>query len=298
MLFLAKGRKLVFPWCTSPSEKEADTVIFGVASERGSRAPRKGSSGGPHAARTISEKFDSVKRGGELSIMYSGLGTAALNCYDAGDVPKAKVEGFARRQVLNKRVIGCIGGDHSITYEILKGIDSCVDSWSFVYIDAHPDCIGSAGKYYGSVVHDILALKNVDPTSSLIIGARAIEEEEKKAVEKAGIKFIGMDRVIEEGIVAVSKYARSMITDNVYLSIDLDSVDPAFAPGVSTPVPGGLAAREILYIASTIGKSVNLGFDVMELNPKYDSGWVTAHLAGLIMMNMASAARKRKQPGP
>ena len=298
MLFLAKGRKLVFPWCTSAGEKGADTVIFGVASERGSRAPRKGSAGGPHAARAVSGKFDVVKRGKRTSIMYSRSGLDALNCYDAGDIPKAKVEGFARRQVLDKRVVGCIGGDHSITYDILKGIDSCVDSWSFVYIDAHPDSVGSAGRYYGSVVHDILALKNVEPGSSLIIGARAIEKEEKAAVEKTGIKLVSMDRIIEEGIVAVSKYVRSMITDNVYVSVDLDAVDPAFAPGVSTPVPGGLAAREILYIASTIGKSVNLGFDVMELNPKYDSGGMTAHLASLIMMNMAGAARKRRQPGP
>ena len=295
---MAKGRKLVFPWCTSPDEKGADTVIFGVADERGSRAPRKGSSGGPEAARATSVKFDSVKRGKTSSLMYSRFGLGALNCYDAGDIKKARVEEFTRKQVLNKRVVGCIGGDHSITYDILKGIDSCVSSWSFVYIDAHPDCIGSAGRYYGSVVHDILALKNVEPGSSLIIGARAIEKEEMEVVEKAGIKFVGMDRIMEEGIVAVSKYARGMVTDNVYVSVDLDSVDPAFAPGVSTPVPGGLAAREILYIASTIGKSVNLGFDVMELNPKYDSQGITAHLASLIMMNMAGAARKRKQPGP
>ncbi len=298
MLFLAKGRKLVFPWCTSPGEKDADTVVFGVASERGSRAPRRGSSGGPAAARAASVKFDAVKRGNGLSVMYSRLGLGALNCYDAGNISKARTAGFARRQVLDKRVVGCIGGDHSITYDILKGIDSCVDSWSFVYIDAHPDSIGSAGRYYGSVVHDVLALENVEPSSSLIIGARAIEREEKAVVEEAGIKFVGMDRIIEEGIVAVSKYARSIITDNVYVSIDLDSVDPAFAPGVGTPVPGGLAAREILYIASTIGKSVNLGFDVMELNPRYDSGGITAHLASLIMMNMAGAARKRRQPGP
>jgi agmatinase len=298
VFLLAKGRKLVFPWCASPSEKYADSVIFGVASERGSRAPRKGSSGGPRAARAAAEKFDLVKRGKSSSIMYTGSASGSLNCYDAGDIQKVKIEAFARRQVLNKRVIGCVGGDHSITYDILKGVDSCVGAWSFVYIDAHPDCIGSAGRYYGSVVHDILALKNVKPKSSLMIGVRAIEEEEKKGIEKAGIKFIGMDRIIEEGIVAVSKYARSMITDNVYVSVDLDSVDPAFAPGVSTPVPGGLTAREILYIASTIGKSVNLGFDVMELNPKYDAGGMTAHLASLIMMNMACAARKRRQPGP
>lgn len=298
MLFLAKGRKLVFPWCTSPSEKDADTVIFGVASERGSRASRKGSSGGPRAARDASSKFDAVKRGRELSIMYSGFGLGALNCYDAGDIQIARVEDFTKRQVLGKRIVGCIGGDHSVTYDILKGIDSCVDSWSFVYIDAHPDSVGSAGRYYGSVVHDILALKNVEPGSSMIVGAHAIENEERVAIEKAGIKFVGIDRIVEDGIVAVSKYIRSMIADNVYVSVDLDSVDPAFAPGVSTPVPGGLTAREILYIASTIGKSVNLGFDVMELNPKYDSGGRTAHLASLIMMNMAGAARKRRQPGP
>lgn len=295
---MARGRRLTFPWCTSPSEKEADTVIFGVASERGSRAPRKGSSGGPDAARSASVKFDAVKRGKTSSLMYGRFDAGTLNCYDAGNVPKAKAEGFTRRQVSGRRVVGCVGGDHSVTYDILKGIDSCVDSWSFVYIDAHPDSVGSAGRYYGSVVHDILSLKNVEPSSSLIIGTHAIEREEIEIVEKSGIKVIGMDRILEEGVMAVSKYAREVITDNVYVSVDLDSVDPAFAPGVSTPVPGGLEAREILYIASVIGKSVNLGFDVMELNPRYDSGGITAHLASLIMMNMAGAARKRKQAGP
>lgn len=298
MLFLAKGRRLTFPWCTSLSEKEADTIIFGVASERGSRAPRKGSSGGPDAARSASVKFDVIKRGKASSLMYGRFNVGKLNCYDAGNVPKAKAEGFTRRQVSGNRVVGCVGGDHSVTYDILKGIDSCVDSWSFVYIDAHPDSVGSAGRYYGSVVHDILSLKNVDPISSLMIGVRAIEKEESVEVEKSGMKVIGMDKILEDGVMAVSKYAREVITDNVYVSVDLDSVDPAFAPGVSTPVPGGLEAREILYIASVIGKSVNLGFDVMELNPRYDSGGITAHLASLIMMNMAVAARKRMQAGP
>ncbi|BCS91068.1 MAG: N(1)-aminopropylagmatine ureohydrolase [Candidatus Micrarchaeota archaeon] len=66
---------------------------------------------------------------------------------------------------------------------------------------------------------------------------------------------------------------------NVYLSIDLDVIDPAFAPGVTTPVPGGLSAREKIYITKTLSSFVNIGVDIMELNPRYDLNNITAMLA-------------------
>ncbi len=290
---LAVDKRHAFRWCGAESENGADVIVFGVNDESGSRATRKGSSGGPDAARASSVKFDAVKRGKKESIMYSGLKSSRVNAYDSGNIAKSKVESFARKHAARKTVLGCIGGDHSITYEILKGIDKTVDSWGCVYIDAHPDMISSAGKYYGSVAYDMLSLKNVEPKSCVIVGARAIEGEEAEKIQELGIKVIGMERIIEDGIVAVSKYIKNLMPTEAYVSIDLDSVDPAFAPGVSTPVPGGLEAREILYIASTIGKSVSLGFDVMELNPRYDSGGMTARLADLLMMNMAASARKR-----
>ncbi len=286
--------RLSFSWCGAKSAAEADLVVFGVGDEKGSRAPRKGSSGGPNAARSASLRFDLVRRKNAVSVMHSFSSKGMLKAYDAGNVTKAKVPDFSRKHARDGRILGCIGGDHSITYEVLKGIDSAVDSWGFVYIDAHPDMIASSGRYYGSVAHDLLSLKHVEAGSCVIVGVHAIEDEEAHEIAGSGIKVIDSDRITRDGIVAVSSYIKNMLPRNVYLSIDLDAVDPAFAPGVSAPAAGGLSAREILYIASAIGKNVNLGFDVMELNPRYDSGEMTAHLASQIMMSIASSTRKLK----
>ncbi len=293
VLAMDKAKKLVFPWCTADAASGADVVLFGVADESGSRANRKGSSFGPDAARAEFIDKSVVFRGKkQFSIMFPEGMLKRSIVYDAGNIKRSAVSSFSEKQCSGGKVVGCVGGDHSITYEILKGIDRRAGSWGFLYIDAHPDFIGSEGRYYGSVAYDLCRLNNVDVKSSFIIGTRATEKEEAQNVRKSGINVMTAEQVFEEGVISVVEKLEKALPENLYVSIDLDSVDPAYAPGVSTPVPGGLESRELLYIASSIGKRVNLGFDVMELNPKHDSGGTTAHLAGLLMLVLSSMARK------
>lgn len=282
-----------FPWCRAGSEKEADVVVFGVADEKGSRALRAGSSGGPDAARKAAFEKDMVFRRQGPSVMHPEMQFSPERAFDAGNILKKEVYKFVRGNALEQRAVGCIGGDHSITYEICRGIASETDGFGFVYMDAHPDMIGSAGRYYGSVAHDLLKLKNVDAGSSFIIGTRASETEELENIRDSGVNVVTSEQIFKEGIGISLKRVVKKLHRNAYLSVDLDVMDPAFAPGVSTEVPGGLSSRELFYAVSVIGKGVSLGFDVMELNPKYDCGGHTAHVAALLLMRMASVIKKR-----
>ena len=84
---------------------------------------------------------------------------------------------------------------------------------------------------------------------------------------------------------------KKRITKNTYLSIDMDVLDPAFAPGVSTPVPGGLNSNELFYLTKKIANLGLIGFDIMEVNPKRDIQNRTSHLASKLLIEIASSIK-------
>jgi agmatinase len=119
----------------------------------------------------------------------------------------------------------------------------------------------------------------------MLVGTRAAEPEEVENAKDAGLKIVTPLDVAELGVRRVAQMIKAKTRGMpVYISIDLDCVDPAFAPGVSVPSPGGLSSVELIYLLkSAVAAGSVAGIDIVELSPDYDVNGVTANLAARIM---------------
>ena len=277
-----------FAWANTDSFDKADVVLVGVPDETGSYSVRKGSSKAPDVIRKVSTEREVFERRGMKTVAMSQICPMNKNIYDYGNISKSDVARVIEKIVSEDKIPVTIGGDHSITAEVLRGFDKAREGISVVYIDSHPDFICSSKEYYGSVVCDISEYKNVDFSSSIEIGIRAPEPEELINLRRKYLKTISAVDIEAIGLKAVIEKIKDRVGENIYASLDMDAVDPAFAPGVSTPVPAGLTSNQLLYLMTQIAKLGIIGFDVMEICPDYDIQDTTSHLAARIIIETIS----------
>jgi len=264
--------------------QDADIVVIGVPDESRSHAKRKGTSRAPDVLRIASNESEFFERGGRLIPICPMRGTLeGKRVFDAGNV--------ASKQELQKIVYDVasagklpimIGGDHSLTTETIKAA-SAGKKLSLLYFDAHPDFVSSVRNYYGSVLTDSAQLLNF--RKSMLIGTRAAEQEELENARKAGLKIVNPLDVAELGVKKVAQMIKARTAGSrTYISVDLDCVDPASAPGVSVPSPGGLAAVDVIYLLNKAISGGNVvGIDIVELVPDYDVNGMTSTLAARIL---------------
>jgi agmatinase len=119
----------------------------------------------------------------------------------------------------------------------------------------------------------------------MLVGTRAAEPEELRNARTVGLKIVSPLDIAELGVKNVAEMIRERTSGSqVYISVDLDCVDPAFAPGVSVPSPGGLSSIDLIYLLHKAIETTNVvGIDIVELSPHYDINDITAMLAARIM---------------
>ncbi|MDC8438183.1 MAG: arginase family protein, partial [Candidatus Nitrosotenuis sp.] len=135
------------------------------------------------------------------------------------------------------------------------------------------------------------SLDYIDVKSSLQIGIRSPEAEELVNLKKYGLRAISPLDVVENGIREVSKIIKDTTKGNVYVSFDMDCLDPAYAPGVSVPVPIGLESQDCTYLLKGIASRGLIGMDIMEVCPAHDLNDVTSHLASRIIGEVVSSCK-------
>ena len=182
-----------------------------------------------------------------------------------------------------------VGGDHSVTYPILKALGAD-DPVGMVHIDAHCDTGGpfEGQKFHhgGPFRHAVLA-GALDPERSVQIGIRGSSEYLWEFSYDAGMTVIHAEEVDALGIDAVVARAREVIGDGpVYVTLDVDGIDPAFAPGTGTPEVGGLTPRETQQILRGLAGARVIGGDVVEVAPQYDPSFNTAHVAAQMLFEI------------
>ncbi len=275
-------------WANTEDYDEAEIVILGIPDESKSHAQRKGTSAAPDKIREISFQRDTYSREGKISL---GLPISGIKkkIYDYGNINKSEVGNVIGKIISDSKIPISIGGDHSISSEIIKSISKKTGPISLVYFDAHPDLIGSTQNYYGSVFYDVLSF--IDTKSSLQIGIRTPEQEEIENQKKYNITVITPLDILKNGISEIEKKIKNHIGKNLYVSFDMDVIDPAFAPGVSVPVPVGLHNTEAIYLLKLLSKRA-VGFDIMEVCPDYDIKDRTSHLASRMIAEIASSVEK------
>ncbi len=283
------ARKALRLQISNSTFQKAECIVLGVPDDSGS-SYRHGSALAPDAIRKFASHTEvaGVKRRSGVSMFNPEFRKFSARVHDCGNVGRGSLKKMMEKIGGARKFPLTIGGDHSITYTALSGL-SRGKKFSLIYLDAHPDFICSSGNYFGSVMCDISRLKNADMKSSIIVGARALEDEEIDEMKDSGIKVITATDIAELGAKRVVDMIRNTVSSNAYMSIDMDVVDPAFAPGVTTPISGGISAAELLYMARELAGKATLGCDIMEVCPELDVGNRTLDLAYRLILEILSA---------
>lgn len=167
-------------------------------------------------------------------------------------------------------VIG-LGGDHSVSYGLIKAFDKSFSKKGLIYFDAHPDC---QDYFLPSTYEDILrcVIKDTKIFPNLIlIGVREITEAENKYIKNKKIKIINSKEGLREFLKSI---------ENLYVSIDIDVIDPIYAPGTGEPVKNGLSPSELnIMLDEVIASKKIRGIDLVEVCPRLDKNKKTIRLA-------------------
>jgi len=188
------------------------------------------------------------------------------------------------------------GGDHYITYPLLTAhAEKYGRPLSLIHFDAHcdtwpddePDSLNHGTMFYKAIREGL-----IDPARSVQIGIRTWNDD------FMGMQMLDAPTVHEIGCAEVLRRIKAIVGDNpTYLTFDIDCLDPAFAPGTGTPVPGGLSSAQALQIIRGM-EDVNLvGMDVVEVSPPFDQSEITAISAAHIAVDLLCVLRNRKLAG-
>lgn len=287
-----------------------DIDLFGIACDAG--ASRRGCVMGPEAMRiaglhdVLSGLGHAVSDRGDITPIPATDRSAA---WQSADHRKAEVLALAamsseraRATLGASRLPVFIGGDHSLSMGTLSGVSQhCAANGKplfVLWVDAHGDFNTPATSETGNIHGMPLALLcgepdfgpefagdwrgSVDPRNVTVFGARSIDRPERQLLEERGVDVIDMRRIDEMGVVALMRevLARVEAVDgHLHVSLDVDVIDPAIAPGAGTPVAGGLSFREAHLVMEMIHDSGTMGsLDIVELNPYLDNAGMSARL--------------------
>ncbi len=190
-----------------------------------------------------------------------------------------EIEDAARRIIGLGAHLLSLGGDHSITYPVVKAHSDRYRQLEILHFDAHPDLYDeyegnrySHASPFARIMEEGLAARLVQ------VGIRTLNPHQREQAEKFGVEVMEMRRW--------SPDQQLVFEGPLYLSLDMDVLDPGFAPGVSHHEPGGLSTREVIRIIQGLKVPV-VGADIVEYNPKRDPEGVTAMVAAKLLKEIA-----------
>ncbi|MHA1557467.1 MAG: agmatinase [Candidatus Heimdallarchaeota archaeon] len=274
---------------------DVDAVIIGVPFEDTIDFYTEGSSLAPTSIRKSSQ-------------FYSGQGLQEqsihrFNVLDFGDIdqelPYEEMQNQLSTRVktiINKNAIPVIlGGDHSIALGTTKGfVNSNQKLDAIIWIDAHLDLMNEFPENNknsrATVLKRIIEQKLIQPENVYFIGIRGhnLGWEEVEYTKQNKMKILSASEVKDDS--KRNKFIEEILRKhkNLYISLDIDVLDPAFAPGVSVPEPGGITTRELFEITTKLAKGIRC-FEVVEVNPQLDINSITSKTAANIIFKLFDA---------
>jgi agmatinase len=259
---------------------DAKFVIVGVPFDR-TTSFRPGARFGPDSIRQHSWNFESydLETGIDLSdVPIHDLGNASEFGH-AQDMVES-VRGEIRPIYQAGKIPIVLGGDHACSPPCVEAYPD--ESLGVLYLDAHMDFRASyLGDSRSHACSSRRILEKVGANNIVVVGVRSVSAEEIDDNKTIGMRYVTAHEVAREGIEASIDRALAMLkTDRVYISLDIDAIDPAYAGGTGTPEPFGLTPRDVKYAIGKVAPRL-AGMDIMEVSPHYDNGNTSALAARL-----------------
>lgn len=292
--------------------RRPDVAIVGAPYDEGT-SHRPGARFGPNAIRAATYHSGSVN-----SLQHGIQPFEWLDVADAGDAPVVPARPGRAHEVIRRKVAAVVGsgaipivlgGDHSITLPAAYAVAAHVAprSLGMVHFDAHADTAATTWgslRSHGTPMRRLIESGAVAGRNFVQVGLRGYwpPPETLEWMRDNGLRSHFMTEIEERGAEAVVADAIAEALDGsdaVYLSIDIDVLDPGMAPGTGTPEPGGLLSRELLRAIRQVATVVELvGMDVVEVSPAYDVADITAAVANRCVMEaLGSLAVRRREAG-
>ena len=278
------------------SPAEADFTVIGVPYD-GAACARKGAALGPERIRFWSAHLTPFSE--------DRIRLGDIRISDLGDIPITdQVRDFelVREKVATlPNVPIVLGGDHSISIPVFQA--QCErytgQRLGVLWVDAHPDlCDVFTGSKFSHACVLRRALEfGIEPQEVCLVGVRSWEDQEIDLIENGGLNVYSAAQVAERGMKSVASrvYNKLSDCDVVHISLDIDCLDPAFAPGTGIPDSGGLTSREVITLIKSLHGLPLIGLDVVEVSPPIDPSEATVFAAlKIIMEYIALFARGKK----
>jgi len=294
-LFVSQSN--VFSGIQEPFEK-ANYVFFGVPFDATSTY-RVGARFGPNVIRQASLNI-------ETHSFRTGIDVEDLKLHDLGDLHVSadlkKTIGMLKLVVEDIAATGkktvAVGGEHTITLGVLKGLGAKAQKTALVSFDAHLDLrkeFLGLKLSHATFMHWIN--EELKPALIVEVGTRAVCKEEIAYAKKSGIDFFTSQQIRMEGPGQIAKRLAKKLApyENVYLSIDMDVLDPAYAPAVQNPEPEGIETHTLIDILCALCDNRVVGFDVMEVAPNHDQGTTAIQASRVIFEILCCLEKSRKE---
>jgi len=275
------------------SYMEADYVVVGVPFDATSTY-RSGSRFAPLAIREASSNVETYS-------FRAALDTEDLGVHDAGDlhVTADVNETLERLKLVTKEILGrgklpiFVGGEHTLTLGVTGGLGK---DHALLCFDAHLDLrkeYMDQPVCHATVVRRISEM--VEPFKIIEVGTRAACKEEIDYARDEKIMYLTSHRISQVGAERAAEQLNNQLEDcdRIYLTIDMDVLDPAFAPAVQNPEPEGLSTNVLLDLLFKTCDARTVGFDITEVTPHYDAGSTAVHAAKIILETLAYVHRSR-----
>ncbi|MCC6930067.1 MAG: agmatinase [Gemmatimonadaceae bacterium] len=270
---------------TAPGGVRGRPVLLGVCHDASSSFLR-GAADAPAAIRRELQSTASNAWSERLQLIAPGVAWD-----DAGDValgdddPRAAIEQAVDALLAAGRRPVVLGGDHSITYPVLRAVRRHHPRLTILHLDAHNDLYESfEGDRFSHASPFARIMEEALADQLVQVGIRAMTQHQREQGDRFGVDVVDMRRWV-----AGDRFA---LRHPVYLSLDIDVLDPAFAPGVSHREPGGLSVREVLSVVQGIDQPM-VGADLVEYNPRRDLDEVTAPVCAKLIKEIVAQMQLR-----
>lgn len=272
----------------------ADAVVWGIPFDA-AVSNRPGARFGPQAIRRASAIFDNDPQYPFHRDLFEALAVIDYgDCLlDYGNHQKtpSTIRREAARIMKSGAFLLSLGGDHFVTWPLLKAHADKYGPLALVQFDAHQDTWDDDGKRidHGSFVGRAVRDGLVDPDRSIQIGIRT------HAPQDCGIRILHAHEIEEMRATAIAEEIMDRTAgQNVYVTFDIDCLDPAFAPGTGTPVAGGPSTGKMLSVLRNLKEAEIVGADIVEVAPAYDHGDITAIAGATIAMYYLGLIAERR----